>query len=449
MMLAATILSTATSLGASLPAEASTSSSTSSIDLVSPATTVIETTIQPPKVIRSSIGTFLKISQTAYNQKDDLLQSIKRLETSVSSELTSTQVWKEIYTILQKYYDSNIHKQISIRPPADIKSAFKVLLEDHTVNLIVNGEIVQVSVEYKSNTGNAAADTTTTSSLVPDDEWILRIEGYRGIDPTAADAALTRPRYDPSTPKFVQEFWDYYQTPYPTKYLSDFLINEERPVTYGDILVFQGSLAVAFVYAWSYAYYVRENDPQEKAAKTKQGQAKQKKVGAALSTSETKRKEKKPAESNWASPPPPADSSATAMAAAIIQEPKSVAVPVKDKKATKTPAAVAVENEVVDDEADDDVKVSIDFDSSGQVVITASETRTIESRDGVLAFVQALYFPWLGMLIPNLTEGTITTTTTTTSSGSSSDDKKDERKEGFFSFLQALYFPWLGILQGK
>jgi hypothetical protein len=430
LLLAATIMVSSAAVTAIHPPPAR-----ASLD-ISPGTTVIETSpdLTPRTLARSSVGTAWKVTRAALRERNDLTQSLERLASAATNEVASTQAWRDIWTLLQDY-GVNLGSQISVRPPADFQRAARDLLQEGKVNFIVNGQVIQVSVEYRSGkdaAAAAAAAATETSDAVisatapvPDDEWILKVEGYTGTDPNAVAAAIQVPKYRPGTPRWTRDFLDYCQTPYPEKYLSEIFRPKDegqRPVTYGDILVLQGTLAVGFVYAWSYAYYVNENEQVEKAAQEKAAAAKKKAAATAV--------KKKPKEEDaWTTPPPPADTSATAVAAAVIEEPPSA---VETKRQTSKPKNV----KEIKETTEEDVKVSIDFDGSGQMVITATENRP---RDGVFAFLQALYFPWLGMFVPSFTApDTIII-----------DGSVQEETEGVFPFLRALCLPWLGILQGK
>jgi len=76
---------------------------------------------------------------------------------------------------------------------------------------------------------------------------------------------------------------------------------------------------------------------------------------------------------------------------------------------------------------DDDVKVVIDFNKDGKVVIKTIEPEN--SREGVLPFIQALYMPWLGFFV---------------SSSSVTDDRSKAVR-----FAQTLLFPWAGVFFPK
>jgi hypothetical protein len=386
-LLAATVMWSTVSNGGPPPANAS-------LD-ISPGTTVFETSpdLTQRKLLQSTSESALKIAQTAIVDRNDLLQSLKRLKSAASTEFTSIKAWQDVWSIIQMY-GLDLTKEISIRPPVDLRRTFQDLVQEGKVNFLVNGEVVQVSLEY--STGKDAVETQNrnkgdiskqksaggASVVTPDDEWILKVQGYRGTVPASMKVAAQTPKYD-AIP-FARNFWEYWTTRYPEQYLSQFLIptkETQRHVTYGDILVLEGTLAVGFLYAWAYAYYVDEMEAAENANNVKR-RAKQK-GGAA--TKETN---------------------------------GPVAAKKKDKEETET------------------VQVSIDFDATGHMVITTSEN---ESRDGVWAFLQALYFPWLGMFVPSLTAPEKVVI--------SKSDKGET--EGLVPFLRALYFPWLGILQGN
>ncbi|KAL3937019.1 MAG: hypothetical protein SGARI_002316, partial [Bacillariaceae sp.] len=445
LVVAATILGSAGAVATTnpLPAQAS-------LD-ISPGTTVVETApeLTPKKFVESTAGTALKVTKTAYSERKDLIESVKRLGSAATNEYKTTEAWQNVWALLKKY-GVETGSQVTIKPPADLQRAANDLLQEGKANFIVNGEIVQVSIQYKSGkdiaaekaaaaaaavsekteTTDASSTSTSTSAPipVPDDEWILKIEGYKGVDPSDLQKIVDAPRgYQPFAPQFLRDLFRYASTPYPEKYLMDvFKKNKENPVTYGDIFVLEGTLAIGFTYAWSYAYYLAENDKIEQ-----EGIAKKKAVAARKKKAATATKNKKKGDETWDTPAPPADTSAAAISAAVIKEPK-VAKPSKSNKGAKTKTI-----DEIKDAAEEDVKVSIDFDGSGQMVITATENKP---RDSVFAFAQALCFPWLGMLIPSLTAPETIVIDSA---------EEEEEKEGVFPFLRALYLPWLGILLGK
>ncbi|KAG7366223.1 hypothetical protein IV203_028893 [Nitzschia inconspicua] len=439
------LLATAVTVGAT--AAVSTTPAHASLD-VSPGTTVLEISpeLTQRKLIQTTAGSALKAARTlTYNQKE-IMASLKRLQSAAETEVSSTQAWQELWSILQSY-GGDLSKQVTIRPPSNIQQTLKDLVQEGKVNFIVNGEVVQVSLEYQSGKDGAISEESS-NGIVPDDEWILRIEGYRGVDPKAIEVALATPKYDAGTPLWLQDFLEYCRTPYPTKYLSDFLIPSkegQRPVTYGDILVLEGTLAVAFLYAWAYAFYLDEIERAEKATKAKTKPAPKKPTSKKVDkppAKKTKGSEKiiqvSTTSTSSLPPPPRTEISQTAPATDFMDE-QEITVVVDDKNPLVESSTVVEDVKAVDEikvEPDQDIKVSIDFDSEGQMVITATENK---SRDGVFAFLQALCFPWLGMLLPSLTAPETVVI-------SNSDE---EETEGLFPFLRALYFPWLGILQGK
>jgi hypothetical protein len=427
---------------------------------ISPGTTVFEISPQltQQKFLLSTTGTALQVTQTAFADRNDLFQSLRRLQSAAAAEFTSTEAWQDVWAIIQKY-GLDLKKQISIRPPADLRRTLQYMVQEGKVNFIINGQVVQVSLEYSS--GKDAIDATKRQEgdssqqsdgdatvVTPDDEWILKVQGYRGIDPTTIDVALQTPSFGARLPLWARNFWEYCTKPYPEKYLSDFLIptkEGQRPVTYGDILVLEGSLAVGFLYAWAYAYYLDEIEKAEKATsikagiqKKKEGALKQKEFNTPVTA--TKQGFVKKASTSSTAPVTavvavrgdekssgtksnPIDTSSTILVTDVAEKPGI--------------AVMATRGEETIQEEAESVKVSIDFDSTGQMVITATEK---ESRDGLWSLLQALYFPWLGMLVPSLTAPDTVVII-------SSNDK--EETEGFFPFLRALYMPWLGILQGK
>jgi hypothetical protein len=402
---------------------------------LSPGTTTLETTLSRKEIIDRSTTTVARLVQTLLKDRDPLLQSVQKIQSVVGQELSSD-TWKEIRTIVVEF-KQELSSSTTINPPTDWKRTLQDL-KDGKINVIVNGEIINVSLERvedpKKMNGDGTATTTTTDGeapvndlrfVLPDDEWVLRVRGYKGVDPTAVATQVVIPKktYSSSLP-FIG-FLDDWDSPYPSEYLP-----EGVSKTYGDIWVFQGVLAISFIYAWSYAYYGGSIEQQENDAKAKKeaaAKARNKKVDVTQQQLTTiKEKPKK----------------------VVVDKPKKTALneAANGNKETAAPGSgtawvgiVEAPEEVPDKDAD--VNVVIGFDEEGKVVITASETK--KSREGIVSFILALYFPWLGMVVPGMTMKTGPPSTPRV------EEAKEQSKWGCFSLVRALYFPWVGILQGK
>lgn len=369
---------------------------------LSSGTTTFETTITKDELINKSVSTAARLVQTLLKDRIPLTQSVKTIQSTVVQELSSD-TWEQIRTIVMEL-QQDLSSATTINLPADWKQTLQDL-KDGKINVIVNGEIINVSLEkiddpkrvVKGNGVGTTKDGETPSVneitgvvVLPDDEWVLRVRGYKGIDPNVVATEIVSPKktttYSLSYP--ILGFLDDWDKPYPSEYLMDGVSK-----TYGDIWVFQGVLVISFIYAWSYAYYGGVLEQQDNDAKAKQAAAKARAVVKQVEVPKQRTKKK-------------------------VVEKTETAVPAKET----------------------DVDVVIDFDEQGKVVITTTETK--KSRDGVVSFLQALYFPWLGLVVPGMTMKLEPLEV-------KEDVEEQESEPGFFSFVRALYFPWVGILQGK
>jgi len=526
------------------------------LDLVSPGTTLIETKTDP-KLVQNTETTLNKLAKTTFlannKRKAELTDSVKRIKSTITTELTTVEAWKEVTKILQDYgVDLKKDTSVVVRPPADWRTTYDDFVLNKRVNVLLNGEIIQIQLEYQKGSNSKE----TMENVQPDDEWVLRIRGYKGYDPNAPILPMDnsrQPQQPRQTPEWYQK-WDRYWNSPTTFGLGIAKSN-------GDAIVLGGSTTVALSYAVSYAYYVDMNEKEDQKALEKQTQIKAKKEAAAAKIKAEKNddtkeddKTKKPTtpkptrkakkekavadkaaavkakeEEAVAAKSKKEELAAAKVAAARAKKEEAAAAKAKkeeiaaadsvaaeakkkkaaaakvvaakakmeeaaaakdlaakakmekrndeDKKSSKEPkpskiaanesantttttttttaikpvfvgktvAAVPSDDSTVApveaapaddqaDETDDDVRVTIDFDEDGKVVIRTSmdEESSLRRKDGALAFVQALYFPWLGFFV----------------SSSPASDADDDRPK-IVRFAQALYFPWVGVFFPK
>lgn len=413
---------------------------------ISPGAATLETTLTQRQLINRSASAISRLVVTLLKERGPIVESVRTIETVIARELSSD-TWREVRTVLADL-QRELAATTEIHPPADWKRTVQDL-KDGKVNVIVNGEIVNVSLEKVVGTpatgagaGNGENTPTTTDDLrlaMPDDEWVLRVRGYRGVNPAVVAAhQVVLPRGSSSWFSPALGWLDDWDTPYPSQYLPDGVSK-----TYGDVWAFQGVLAVSFLYAWAYAYYGGQIEQQERDAKARQAAAAAAAAAARNDANQQQEGQKatkgKPKREKRVSKMPNTTTAAVVESDNGEKEAAAVAAPPDDKDATTSTAEKKIE---VVSNKEVDVNVVIDFDEKGNVVITATETT--KSRNGVLPFVQALCFPWLGMLTPGRTMDI-----DQPSPAPAVADGDDQSGEGFFSLVRALYFPWVGILQGK
>eukprot|EP00536_Pseudo-nitzschia_multiseries_P006585 jgi/Psemu1/15679/gm1.15679_g len=515
LMVAATFVVTAT-LGGSSPSSvaraAPPSATAGGLDLVSPGTATVQAKIRngDREALRQSTETaFASLIQTALLDGDNrsaLTDSVQRLRASVQSELTSVEAWGKVIKVLDDYgVDLQQETDVVVRPPADWKRVVDDVVEKQQVNVLINGEILQITTEYhpgsnehlllddSSGNGNSNGIADANAVVEPDDEWILRIRGYKGFDPTALTLALEPSRYDSNTPQWFRDWNSYWHAPLTTG-LARTVLGPER--THGDAIVLEGAAALGLSYAISYAYYATELEKAEEEANQKREKlaeaAKKKKAAAAaaaavkeLEEDSTANNNKKKEEEKKEAPKPKPEPVVTETVSTV--ETNSTSLAMVEPKTNATATAVAATNAT-------NVTVTIDFDKQGKVVLTAERTSKDAAirPDGLLAFLQALYFPWMGFFFPS-TAGTYrrpkivalfqalyfpwagvffprtgnncntnsnTNTSSTTAAlpdavsirggdGDASSSSKNDNNHGVLPFVRALWFPWIGILQGK
>ncbi|OEU11404.1 hypothetical protein FRACYDRAFT_245903 [Fragilariopsis cylindrus CCMP1102] len=441
------------------------------LDLVSPGTITIETSIfknnNPSKVIQSTESIINDLVKTTLINKQNriaLSESVQKIKSSIVQEFNSVDAYQQVYNIIKMYgIDLKQDTNLMIRPPADYKRFYNDFITNQQINILINGEIIQFTAEHNTNIntdkplavpvvdGSSAgkSSSSTTSEIKPDDEWILRIRGYKGYDPNAVIQQLAL-KQNPlllsssqtfNTPEWYRNFKNYWNSS-PQSLKGVPLVK-----TNGDVIVITGIAAIGISYAWSYAYYIERNEVAEVEAQNKKDQLKLKKTAAAAAkakdtdtdtdtdTTKNKKGEKpKPKKKKKEKTPPPPS-----------PPPKPIFVG-KSKTTTNgtTESATTVitvkaeEADVVDD--NDNVKVVIEFDSKGKVILKTYDTTTTTKRqsrpNSILSFLQALYFPWLGFFFSS---------TATSNDDNNNNNNNPRPPPKVVAFVQALYFPWAGI----
>jgi hypothetical protein len=426
------------------------------LDLVSPGTITIETSIfknnNPSKVIQSTESIINDLVKTTLINKQNriaLSESVQKIKSSIVHEFNSVDAYQQVYSIIKMYgIDLKQDTNLIIRPPADYKRFYNDFITNQQINVLINGEIIQFTAEHNTNTNtntdkplavpvvdgsSAVKSSTTTSEIKPDDEWILRIRGYKGYDPNAVVQQLAL-KQNPlllssssqtfNTPEWYRNFKNYWNS-------SPQSLNGVPLVqTNGDVIVITGIAAIGISYAWSYAYYIEQNELAETEAQNKKDQLKLKKAAAKDTDITKKKKKEKPKpkkEKKEKTPLPPSPP----------PKPKFVGKSKTTTNDTKEGAATAttVEAEEAYPDVADNVKVVIDFDSKGKVVLKTYDSTKRQGRpNSILSFLQALYFPWLGFFFSS------------TSISNDDDNNSNQRPPPkVVTFVQALYFPWAGI----
>lgn len=484
---------TAAKTAATPPATAATK-----LELVSPGSPIIETKIvhgDAQVLVQSTEKAVKNLAKTALLERENraaLSESVQRLRTSVQTELSSVQAWQQVIGVFREYgIDLQQETDVVIRPPADLRRTYDDFVTKQQVNLLLNGEILQITLHYEKGSNNGLS-LDEGGVVQPDDEWTLRVRGYKGFDPNALDLLDPIPRQD-YTPQWIKRWNNYWKSPLENTDTFAKLFGADR--THGDAIVVEGAAAIALSYAVSYAYYVNENEKAEeearqKKAKLAEGAKKKKEAAAAAAKVEDTAKTAPPAEKKKVAPKPkkpPAPAKQTSTVEAPqprmvetskepVAKPTVSAATVEIPKERK-PAVEKTNNQAPSKDEEDNLKVVIDFDKDGKVVLKAIESLPSGQRqNGLLPLLQALYFPWLGFFFPSTAEGakggrapivafaqalyfpwgavffpklpqddddSVSITDT------EDKDEDDENNNGVLPFIRALWFPWIGLFQGK
>lgn len=192
---------------------------------------------------------------TAFKNRKALKESVSRIAGVVKEELEGP-AWSEIVReVLQTERD--VAPSIQVNPPNDVQQLVKDLASGK-LNLIVNGELINLSIDEQSTT-----DT---------DELVIRAKGIKGVKQITSVQAVAKTRLQEQVEGF-DEFWN-----------GEFTL-VKVPSSMGKVtngLVFGGGTVslLAAVYALSYAYYVQQQDQAAKEAEEKRQVMAKKKAAA-------------------------------------------------------------------------------------------------------------------------------------------------------------------------
>jgi len=185
--------------------------------------------------VKDFVGTIIK------NRKA-LKESVGRVAAVVKEEFASP-VWSEVTKeILQ--LEGDVTPELNVLPPRDIQQTFRDLTKGK-LNLIVNGEVINLSIEKSSTAG--------------EDDIVIRAKGVKGVGlPSFNEPAVSvvRTRLEDQIDTF-NEFW-YAPIPIPAALKEKLADGTE--LTVGNAILAGGVLTVGGSYGLAYAYYVSEQD---------------------------------------------------------------------------------------------------------------------------------------------------------------------------------------------
>lgn len=147
------------------------------------------------------------IIKTLFVNRKDLAVSLNNIQSAVQNEL-ATPVWSEIRKEILNL-ETDVVPEVKITPPSNIKAAIDDLSQGK-INFLVNGEIVNVSIEPNFSSA--------------EDDLIIRINGFKG-EPLPSwlnreeEEAIATNYYGPIRSYISQfkEFWSFWDAPYPSK----------------------------------------------------------------------------------------------------------------------------------------------------------------------------------------------------------------------------------------
>lgn len=217
-IIAATAISfaTATSDPSQIPytvanaAELSLSKGAIVIDLTAPTTTSTgDDTQKRSELKKFDASQEQKLLQTLIKNRRELGASIGRIQQSIQNELqisesntgpTAAKIWTEIYQEILSI-EGDVVPKLEIIPPEDLATTLKDL-RDGKLNLLVNGEIINVSVEPTFGKD--------------EDDLIIRIKGFKGgMVPRVREAPSPSAYYGPirSWLSEFRDFWVFWDSP--------------------------------------------------------------------------------------------------------------------------------------------------------------------------------------------------------------------------------------------
>ena len=216
--------------------------------LIQAATKPGQSLIKDSVDVKDLLGSLIK------NRKA-LAASVGRVSAVVQEELKAP-VWAELSReVLQ--FEGDVLPDVKVLPPRDIQQTVRDISKGK-LNLIFNGEIINLSVDSSSSSAQ--------------DEVVIRAKGVKGVSmPSFNEPAAFQART-----KLQDQFDGVTQFWYAPLQVGPYELNN------GDAVVGGSILAVGGTYGVSYAYYVSEQEKQNKKVQAnKKKMAEKKKAGEA------------------------------------------------------------------------------------------------------------------------------------------------------------------------
>ena len=220
---------------------------------------VINTSAKPGQSLLKAEVDAAELLKSAFKNRKALKQSVEKIANVVREELSGP-AWSEIVReLLQTKGD--VTPEIELNPPNDYQQLVKDLAGGR-LNLIVNGELINLSIDEQS--------TTET------DELVIRAKGIKGMRVMQPAQAIAKTRLQEQIEAF-DSFWN------GEFKIGDKAITTPQGITLTNGLVFGGGTASAVIlsYVLSYAYYVSQQEQAAQEAEAKRQAVAAKKAAAA------------------------------------------------------------------------------------------------------------------------------------------------------------------------
>jgi hypothetical protein len=227
---------------------------------------VINTSAKPGQSFLKAQVDVKDLLGTIFKNRKGLKQSVERIANVVKEELRGPALSEIAREILQTERD--VAPDIVVMPPNDYQQLARDLTSGR-LNLIINGELINLSIDEKSTT-----DT---------DELVIRAKGIKGVKVVKPAQFVAKTRLQEQIEGF-DEFWN-------GEFTLVKLPDSVGKVTNG--LVFGGSTFsfVVAAYAVSYAYYVQQQEQASLEAEEKRQAMSKKKAAAAAKANATEEAE--------------------------------------------------------------------------------------------------------------------------------------------------------------
>jgi len=223
---------------------------------ISTGAVVINTSAKPGQSLLKAEVDAKDLFTTVFKNRKGLKQSVERIANVVKEELQGP-AWAEIVRQLLQT-ERDVAPEIKVNPPSDYQQLAKDLASGR-LNLIVNGELINLSID----------ETSTTDT----DELVIRAKGIKGVKVMKPAQIIAKTRLQEQIEGF-DEFWN-------GEFTAVKLPDSVGKVTNG--LIFGGGTVsvVIAVYALSYAYYIQQQEQAAKDAEEKRQVMAKKKAAAA------------------------------------------------------------------------------------------------------------------------------------------------------------------------